>query len=86
MVSSFINKAGALSCVQTFPTIGTIDTVTKKESYSEILLDNVYTFDTSDFATNQIISVDRYVNTVDAYVKNNLPLKNKTSYDFVCGF
>ncbi len=77
MASSFINKAEALSCAETFPTIGTIDTVTKKESYSEILLDNVYTFDTSDFATNQIVSIDRYVNTVDTYVKNNFRLSEK---------
>lgn len=74
ITSSFSNKAEALSCAQIFPIIGTIDTVTKKESYSEILLDNVYTFDTSDFATNQIISIDRYVNTVDAYIKNNFRL------------
>jgi len=77
MASSFSNKAEALSCAQTFPVVGTIDTVTKKESYSEILLDNVYTFDTSDFATNQIISIDRYVNTVDVYVKNNFRLSEK---------
>lgn len=82
MASSFSNKAEALSCAQTFPTIGTIATVTKKESHSEILLDNVYTFDTSDFATNQIISIDRYVNTVDAYVKNNFRLSEKPQSEY----
>ena len=82
MASSFSNKAEALSCAQTFPTIGTIDTVTKKEAYSEILLDNVYTFDTSDFATNQIISIDRYENTVNAYVKNNFRLSEKPQSEY----
>lgn len=82
MVSSFSNKAEALSCIPTVPTIGTIDNVTKKESYSEILLDNVYTFDTSDFATNQIISIDRYVNTVDTYVKNNFRLSEKPQSEY----
>ncbi|OGI61303.1 hypothetical protein A2814_00700 [Candidatus Nomurabacteria bacterium RIFCSPHIGHO2_01_FULL_38_19] len=82
MASSFSNKAEALSCAQTFPVVGTIDTVTKEESYSEILLDNVYTFDTSDFTTNQIISIDRYVNTVDVYVKNNFRLSEKPQLEY----
>ncbi len=82
MTSSFSNKAEALSCAQTFPVVGTIDTITKKESYSEILLDNVYTFDTSDFATNQMISIDRYENTVNSYVKNNFRLSEKPQSEY----
>lgn len=82
MASSFTNKAEALSCAPTFPVVGTIDTITKNESYSEILLDNVYTFDTFDFAFNQTISIDRYVNTVDAYVKNNFRLPEKPQSEY----
>jgi len=77
MTSSFSNGVQALSCVETFPIIGTIDTVAEKESSSEILLDNVYTFNTSDFTTNQTVSIDRYVNTVNTYIKNGFRLSEK---------
>jgi hypothetical protein len=53
LASSFSHKAEALSCAQTFPVVGTINTITKNEFYSEILLDNVYNFDPSDFTADR---------------------------------
>lgn len=81
LASSFSNNAEALTCVQTFPIVGTVGTITTSESYFKIRLDNVYIFDTRDFEVNQVISIDRYVDTVNAYVKNNFRLSEKLNLE-----
>lgn len=82
LASSFSNKAEATSCGQIFPVVGIIDTITEDEFYAELLLDDVYTFDTSDFAESEEISIDWYINTVNTYVKNNFRLSEKPKPEF----
>ncbi len=82
LVLSFSHKADALSCVQTFPVVGVVSSITSKESYTEIVLDKFYTFDNSDWNINETYSIDRYENIVKEYVKNNYQLSEKPSSEY----
>ena len=72
----------ALSCAETFPIVGIVDNITPRESYSEIGLDKFYTFNTSDWNTNDTYSIDRYENIVEEYVGNNYQLSEKPSSEY----
>lgn len=82
LTSSFGNKTEALSCIPIFPVVGTIEKITKDQYNYEIVLDNFYTFDTSNFTTDQITSIDQYVKTVETYIKNDFRLSEKPESEF----
>ena len=72
----------ALSCAQTFPVIGIVNSVSVKESYAEIVLDKFYTFNNSDWGINDTISIDQYENIVKEYARNNFQLSEKPASEY----
>ena len=75
-------NVNALSCIQTFPVIGIVNSVSVKESYAEIVLDKFYIFNNSDWGINDTISIDRYENIVKEYVRNNFQLSEKPASEY----
>ena len=83
LLSTFpIQNAQALSCIQTFPIVGIVSSISTKESDTEITLDKFYTFDNSDWNVNNSISIDRYENIVKEYIGNNFQLSEKPSSEY----
>jgi hypothetical protein len=78
-----MQNVSALSCVETFPLIGTVSSITENTPFTEVTLDRFYMFDGSDFFIDDAISIDRYENIVQEYVRNNFQLSEIPSSTYV---
>lgn len=72
----------ALSCAQTFPVVGIVNSISVKETYTEIVLDKFYTFENYAVGINNTFSIDLYENIVKEYVRNNFQLSEKQSSEY----
>lgn len=64
------NTAFALSCAQTSPKIGVISDFSLDNSYYNIFLDNVQSFETSNIVEDNFYVIDEYEKFVKQYINS----------------